>query len=396
MKIVNISHYYVNPPLSGGQIRIYNLNRNLAKTYNCKIEQFSFTPALRKRTIIKNKNYNEHIIPVPFYILSAFFIYRILKVPFDFIIPSIFRFVKIPEKLRQEIESCDIIQVEHPWLFSWVYRYLKKNRIKKPVVLVEHNIECELQKVGLRKLSFFGRVISFFIKRTELYAVKKAAYIITTSDEDRKYLVKNFKINKAKIAVVPNGVDLKKFKPISRKIKEKLKKKFGFRNKKVVLFAASGHPPNHEAVKIIENDIAPKCRDFIFLVAGSVHEKGRKDNIVYTGKVDDILSYFQLSDIAINPVLSGSGTNIKMLEYMAAGLPIVTTEIGARGFNLKNKKDMLLSNINEFSKSINSLYNDNKLYTYLGFNGREISFKYSYILLANKNFNIYKNILNYK
>ena len=83
MKIVNISHYYVNPPLSGGQIRIYNLNRNLARY--CKIEQFSFTPALRRKTTIKNKNYNEHIIPVPIYIFFTFFIYRVLKIPFDFI-----------------------------------------------------------------------------------------------------------------------------------------------------------------------------------------------------------------------------------------------------------------------------------------------------------------------
>ena len=33
----------------------------------------------------------------------------------------------------------------------------------------------------------------------------------------------------------------------------------------------------------------------------------------------------------INPMISGSGTNIKMFDFMAAGLPIITTDIGARG-----------------------------------------------------------------
>ena len=35
--------------------------------------------------------------------------------------------------------------------------------------------------------------------------------------------------------------------------------------------------------------------------------------------------------MALNPVRSGSGTNLKMHEYMAAGLPVVTTPFGARG-----------------------------------------------------------------
>ena len=38
---------------------------------------------------------------------------------------------------------------------------------------------------------------------------------------------------------------------------------------------------------------------------------------------------FDAADVALNPMQSGSGTNLKMLDYFAAGLPVVTTAIGA-------------------------------------------------------------------
>ena len=39
-------------------------------------------------------------------------------------------------------------------------------------------------------------------------------------------------------------------------------------------------------------------------------------------------------DLAINPVTTGSGTNLKMLDYMAAGVPVLSTPHGARGLGL--------------------------------------------------------------
>ena len=41
-------------------------------------------------------------------------------------------------------------------------------------------------------------------------------------------------------------------------------------------------------------------------------------------------------DLAVNPMESGSGTNLKMLDYMAAGIPTLSTAFGARGLNLQD------------------------------------------------------------
>ena len=42
----------------------------------------------------------------------------------------------------------------------------------------------------------------------------------------------------------------------------------------------------------------------------------------------------ETADVAVNPMLTGSGTNLKMLDYMAAGIPVITTRVGARGLDI--------------------------------------------------------------
>ena len=47
-----------------------------------------------------------------------------------------------------------------------------------------------------------------------------------------------------------------------------------------------------------------------------------------------VAHYLAAADVAVNPMFSGSGTNIKMFDFMAAGLPVISTPTGARGINL--------------------------------------------------------------
>jgi glycosyltransferase involved in cell wall biosynthesis len=87
------------------------------------------------------------------------------------------------------------------------------------------------------------------------------------------------------------------------------------------------------------------------------------DNVTFFGRVsnkkmNDIIA---ASDIAINPVINGSGINIKMLDYMAKGIPVVTTKIGARGFK-KDKNDMVVSDLDNFVKNIIKLFENEDPY----------------------------------
>jgi glycosyltransferase involved in cell wall biosynthesis len=71
-------------------------------------------------------------------------------------------------------------------------------------------------------------------------------------------------------------------------------------------------------------------------------------------------------------MLSGSGTNIKMLDYMAAGLPVITTPVGARGLDIENHNNAIICDVSKFPEKIRELTNDKDLYARLSRNGRKL------------------------
>ena len=56
-------------------------------------------------------------------------------------------------------------------------------------------------------------------------------------------------------------------------------------------------------------------------------------NVVLAGVVTNVAkrTLLQSADLALNPMRTGSGTNLKIVEYFAAGIPVVSTPFGARG-----------------------------------------------------------------
>jgi glycosyltransferase involved in cell wall biosynthesis len=65
--------------------------------------------------------------------------------------------------------------------------------------------------------------------------------------------------------------------------------------------------------------------------------------IEVTGPVDDAVPILAQAQIAVVPVLAGSGTRIKILEAWAAGTPVVSTTIGAEGLEYRDREHLLLA-----------------------------------------------------
>ena len=85
-------------------------------------------------------------------------------------------------------------------------------------------------------------------------------------------------------------------------------------------------------------------------------------------------------DIAIVPLISGEGVKFKMLDYMAVGLPIITTKKGAEGLDLVNGVHALIvDNVNEkFVKAIEYLVENPKIRKKLGYSAKKlIEIKYN-------------------
>ncbi len=98
------------------------------------------------------------------------------------------------------------------------------------------------------------------------------------------------------------------------------------------------------------------------------------ENVRLYGKVSNekLKQIYKAADAAINPMFSGSGLNIKMLDYMAAGLPVISTEVGARGLKIENDKELIICKSNKFKEKIEFLFNNVELYEQLRKNARKI------------------------
>lgn len=400
MNICNFSPYPVYPPRFGGQIRTFSLNNALSCFH--KVSLFSFVLFRFKSNKVRlkswginiNANFKEYnyVFP-PFYAVSLFSYLNKLN---PYVISSNLLDISNPKKFIYELNRCDIVQVESPYYFKWVHKQVKKSTKKIPIILSEHNVEYLFEK-GLRPNNYISNFTNSKIKELENFAVHNADRIFAVSEEDAYCLEKIYSINPNKIDIIPNGVDIRKFNLIYEN-KDNLKKKLNLQGKKIVLFSGSKHIPNIEALKLIQKmayKLSHIDEKMFFLIAGGIGE-GYKSlgNIYYTGKKDDISIYFQMADIAINPMISGSGTNLKMLEYLASGLPTITSTFGARGLGLEDGKHAIISDIDDFTENILYILNDESLCNNLKKNGRElVEEKFDWRKIAEKVMTIYESLL---
>jgi glycosyltransferase involved in cell wall biosynthesis len=67
------------------------------------------------------------------------------------------------------------------------------------------------------------------------------------------------------------------------------------------------------------------------------------ENIINYGMVENVSDYYEKARVAIVPLLSGSGTRLKLLEAMGYGVPVVSTSIGAEGIEYAHEKNILIA-----------------------------------------------------
>jgi glycosyltransferase involved in cell wall biosynthesis len=163
-----------------------------------------------------------------------------------------------------------------------------------------------------------------------------------------------------KFVEVPNGVDLDAVSYVSPAKRIFYKKQLGLDGSFTALFIGSWHAPNVEAVRYILK-AAARMPEVNFLIVGNVcwafSGEHLPSNVSFMGLVNDEIKNVVLgvADAALNPVVSGSGTNLKMLDYLAAGIPIITTPFGARGLGLEEGKHCIIAEIEHFYQAISSL-----------------------------------------
>jgi glycosyltransferase involved in cell wall biosynthesis len=236
-----------------------------------------------------------------------------------------------------------------------------------------HNVESEYWKhiLGRRGTRWLLRRIAH-IERT---VAQNADYIFVTSADDARAFETQYNISPEKILLVPNGVDIEEVRPMEESEKVRHKLRISAEYEKFVVFMGSNVKANIDAANWIVETLALALKSVCFLIIGSVCEsfKNPPENVKQMGVLENQEKNYclGLADAAINPVLTGAGTNIKMLEYLSAGLPTITTPIGARGLSLEDGVHVLICDRENFADRLVEILNDPERRAQLSENARQ-------------------------
>jgi hypothetical protein len=238
-----------------------------------------------------------------------------------------------------------------------------------PILYNSHNAEITMANQLHPEDNFVNEIV----EKMERLAIEGSVAMTHCSEKDFKEMKAYYKAVPANSLYVPNGTV----------IRERINPKKRMRSKNII-FVGSGHPPNVLAAKkVIE--IAKAMPSYNFIVLGGagngLDKRELPDNMSAPGVVSDAVldSFFSDSLAFINPMSSGSGTHLKMMKALSYGIPIITSEMGARGFSEKEIKESMVvaETTDDYVKAIKSL-SDLSLFNNLSINGFNTAKEYDW------------------
>ena len=284
-----------------------------------------------------------------------------------------------------EIENIDVFQAEFPGygVAAWIASRFKGSGRS---AVVQHNVEWE-------RLREFGHDISR-IRPIEQWVLDRVDDVIAVSLDDKERMVQAG-TSPEKITVIPHGVDLKRF---SRGHGFDVRETHGIPYDSPVLFfhGTLHYWPNTEAVRFIVDDLLdgllkhiPKLK---VIIAGQNPPAYYSHPAVITpGSVERLEDYIAAADVCVCPIFAGGGTRMKLMEYMAAGKPIVSTTKGAEGIPYTPGQHMLIGDdVETIQAHLETLFADEVARKNLGQSARRFAEAYDWSSVGEAMDSLYK------
>lgn len=220
----------------------------------------------------------------------------------------------------------DVVQTTSAWLVE------EARAGGVPVVLDAHNVEEEIVRSlaatderPVHRLRWRWEAAK--THRAERAAVRDVDAVLTCSTADADALAA---AGARRTVVVPNGVD-------TSTVRHQLPA-----SSQVVLYVGQlGYRPNEAAAIQLVDDVFPRIRSgcpgasmrIVGRDPGPALLRRAERDVEVLGDVPEVLPHLHAARVLVVPLTAGSGTRLKILEAMAAGVPVVTTAVGVAGID---------------------------------------------------------------
>jgi glycosyltransferase involved in cell wall biosynthesis len=233
-----------------------------------------------------------------------------------------------------------------------------------PTVLFQHNVESEIWRRHAANASNWVKKAVYGwefakMRRYEQATVRRFNHVIAVSEHDKK-LMSDW-VDPARVAVVRTGVDTEQFRPETHP---------GASRPLVVFVGAMDWEPNVDAVQYFCEEIWPLIRARVpearFRVVGRNPTRQvqalASEFVEVTGRVTSVVSQLREAAVVVVPLRIGGGTRLKIYEAMAAGKAIVSTSVGVEGLEVHDGQDAILADTpRAFSEAVVTLLHDSPL-----------------------------------
>ena len=342
MRVLLVSPFFPYPPSSGGRIRIFHLLRGLARRHDVTLLT-AFNREEERGRVADLAAHCARVVAVPVFerprsvrehaagLLSHAPYYRgittsaAFRAEFDAIIA------------RRQVE---VVQIEmlHAAHFAV--------GLRGPMTVLDmHNVESVYARrllhhlrPGLSQALLLTDALK--LPRYERRVVTAFTHCLAVSDVDAAQLHRL--APRARISVIPNGVDPEEFAPSGESPEPD----------RLVFTASFTYAPNVDAMTFFCREVLPRVRAAVPRVRLSIvgqhpgpeiRALGGVPGVEVTGRVPDVRPYLARAAVVVVPLRLGSGTRLKILEAMAMEKPVVSTPVGAEGLAVRAGHDIELA-----------------------------------------------------
>ena len=339
-RIAVLSPYFPFPLAHGGAVRIYNLLREMAREFD--IELFAFTDGPVEAAPVLEFCARIALVEKP----------RYREPRWSSLLPPEvheFRSAAMQKALAEERRAFgyETLQVEYTQLAEY-----------PGDILVEHDVTFDLfAQIAGRERTVAAAWDAFRWRRFESRALRRYRQVVVMSEKDSEMVG-------VPAVVLPNGVDLERFRPEPEPPGENL------------LFIGSfRHFPNVAAYRFFAESVWPLLREkfprlTLTVVCGADHltywrafsdspEPKPDPRIRLLGFVSDVRPLYVEANLVIVPTTVSAGTNVKVLEAMAMQRAVVSTPSGCAGLGLLHDHSVWVADTAQaFAAGIATLIND--------------------------------------